>query len=179
MLLRKKELFTTPYWKTRHKKKIRRFSFFLTMSRVNEKRVRENGRNCHVKISKAEFRFSFPPIFKPLWRVLWRRRIQGRNISQYRSHTKEFLNRPNLNKICDRLGNGLFFPMYYLQKQSQQFKERTRCWPCFGHSFLLCSLLRSHLRLWLATRMISAHCAPWTPFLQEHDLISAPSNNHV
>ena len=54
------------------------------------------------------------------------RRIQGRNISQYRSHTKEFLNRPNLNKICDRFGNGLFFPMYYLQKQSQQFKERTR-----------------------------------------------------
>ena len=47
-----------------------------------------------------------------------------------------------------------FFPMYYLQKQSQQFKERTRCWPCFGHSFLLSSLLRSHLRLWFATRMI-------------------------
>ena len=64
-----------------------------------------------------------------------------------------------------------FFPMYYLQKESQQFKESTRCWPCFGHSFRLCSLLRSHLRLWLATRMISAHCAPWTHFLQEHDLI--------
>ena len=142
------------------------------MSRVNEKRVGENGRKRHVKISKVKFRFFFPPVFKPLWRVLWRRRIRGRNISQYRSHTKEFLNRPNLNKICDRFGNDLFFPMYYLQKQSQQFKERTRCWPCFGHSFLLCSLLKRHLRLWLATQMISAHCVRWTPFLQEHDLIS-------
>ena len=63
-------------------KGIRRFSFFfLTMSRVNEKRVGENGRKRHVKISKVEFRFFFPPIFKPLWRVLWRRRIEGWNIS--------------------------------------------------------------------------------------------------
>ena len=29
--------------------------------------------------------------FQKFWRVLWQRRIQGRNISQYRSHTKEFL----------------------------------------------------------------------------------------
>ena len=37
--------------------------FFLTMSRVYEKRVGENGRKRHVKISKVEFRFFFPPIF--------------------------------------------------------------------------------------------------------------------
>ena len=83
-----------------------------------------------------------------------------------------------IDQIWTKFATGsemVFFPhvsMYYLQKKSQQFKERTRCSPCFGHSFLLSSLLRSHFLLWLATRMISAHCARWTPFLQEHDLIS-------
>ena len=92
MLLRKKQLFTTPHWKTRHELNV-------------------------------EFRFFFPPIFKPLWTVLWRKRIQGRNISQYRSHTKEFLNRPNLNKICDRLANGLFFPCIIYKSKVSSLKN--------------------------------------------------------
>ena len=50
MLLRKKELFTTPYWKL-VSKGIRRFFLFLTMSCVSERTVGEKGRKRHVKIS--------------------------------------------------------------------------------------------------------------------------------
>ena len=63
MLLRKKELFTTPYENSSQKEFDDSLFFFLTMSRVNEKRVGENGRKRHVKISKVEFRFFFLPIF--------------------------------------------------------------------------------------------------------------------
>ena len=60
----------------------------------------------------------------------------------------------------------------YKSKVSSLKNVRAVGHACFGHSFLLCTLLRGHLRLWLATWMILAHCVRWTPFLLEHDLIS-------
>ena len=52
--------------KNSSRKEFEDFLFFLAMSLVNEKRVGENGRKRHVKILNVDFRFFFPPIFKPL-----------------------------------------------------------------------------------------------------------------
>ena len=57
MLLRKKNIYDA-ILKTLHERNSKIF-FFLTVSRVNEKRVGENGRKRHVKISKVEFGFFF------------------------------------------------------------------------------------------------------------------------
>ena len=62
MLLRKKN-YLRRHIENSSRKEFEDFLFFLTMSRVNDKRVGENGRKRHVKISKVEFRFFFPSIF--------------------------------------------------------------------------------------------------------------------
>ena len=59
MLLRKKELFTTPYWKLVTKGIRRCSSFFLNMSRVHEKRVGEMVENVMWKFQKLNFASSF------------------------------------------------------------------------------------------------------------------------
>ena len=66
MLLRKKRIIYDAILKNSSRKEFEDFLFFLAMSLVNEKRVGENGRKHHVKILNVEFRFFFPPIFKPL-----------------------------------------------------------------------------------------------------------------
>ena len=106
--------------KTRRERNSKIF-FFLSPCLVLMRRgLARMVENVMWKFQKLNFASSFHQY------SLVKSTLAETNISQYRSHTKEFLNRPNLNKICDRFGNGLFFPMYYLQKQSQQFKERTR-----------------------------------------------------
>ena len=108
--------------KTRRERNSKIF-FFLSPCLVLMRRgLARMVENVMWKFQKLNFASSFHQYSNSLVKST----LAETNISQYRSHTKEFLNRPNLNKICDRFGNGLFFPMYYLQKQSQQFKERTR-----------------------------------------------------
>ena len=102
-------------------KGIRRFSFFsLTMSRVNEKRVGENGRKRHVKISKEYFGGEELKV--------------GTFLSTVHIRKNSWI-----DQIWTKFATGsemvFFFPMHYLQKQSQQFKERTRCWPCMFWPF--------------------------------------------
>ena len=62
-VVKEKRIIYDAILKTRHERNSKIFFFFLTMCRVNEKRVGENGNKRHVKILKVEFRFFFPPIF--------------------------------------------------------------------------------------------------------------------
>ena len=170
-VVKEKRIIYDAILKTRHERNSKIFFFFLNMSRVNEKRVGEMVENVMWKFQKLNFVSSFYQYSNSCEQYFDGEEFEvGTFLSTVPIQKNSWI-----DQIWTKFATGwkmVFFPMYYLQKQSQQFKERTRCWPCFGHSFLLSSLLRSHLRLWLATRMISAHCVPWTPFLQEHDLTS-------
>ena len=171
-VVKEKRIIYDAILKTRHERNSKIFFFFLNMSRVNEKRVGEMVENVMWKFQKLNFASSFYQYSNSCEQYFDGEEFKvGTFLSTVPIQKNSWI-----DQIWTKFATGsemvFFFPMHYLQKQSQQFKERTRCWPCFGHSFLLSSLLRSHLRLWFATRMISAHCARWTPFLQEHDLIS-------
>ena len=123
-VVKEKRIIYDAILKTRHERNSKIFFFFLNMSRVNEKRVGEMVENVMWKFQKLNFASSF---------------------HQYSNPCEQYFGGEEL-----KVGTcWCFFPMYYLQKESQQFKESTRCWPCFGHSFLLCSLLRSHLLIYL------------------------------
>ena len=131
-------------------------------------------KKTHVRIQKLNFASSFRQYSNSC-----EENFGGEEFKVGKFHSTVSIQKNSwIDQIWTKFATGsemVFFPhvsMYYLQKKSQQFKERTRCSPCFGHSFLLSSLLRSRFLLWLAKRMISAHCARWTPFLQEHNLIS-------
>ena len=167
-VVKKKELFTTPYWKLVNSI----FFFFSPCLVLMTRELARMVENVMWKFQKLNFASSFHQYSNSCEQYFGGEEFK---VGTFLS-TVPIQNNSWIDQIWSKFATDsemvFFFQCIIYKSKVSKFKERTSCWPCFGHSFLLCSLLRSHLRLWLATWMISVHCVRWTSFLQEHDLTS-------
>ena len=135
MLLRKKELFTTPYENSSRKEFDDSLFFFSPCLVLMRRGLARMVENVMWKFQKLNFASSFHQYSNSCEEYFGGDEFKvGTFLSTVPIQKNSWI-----DQIWTKFATGsemvFFFPMHYLQKQSQLFKERTRCWPCMFWPF--------------------------------------------
>ena len=121
--------------KTRQERKSKIFFFFSPCLVLMRRGLARMVENVMWKFQKLNFASSFHQYSNPCEEYFGGEELKvGTFLSTVHIRKNSWI-----DQIWTKFATGsemvFFFPMHYLQKQSQQFKERTRCWPCMFWPF--------------------------------------------